>query len=261
MPFPDQPRVKYQQNPLVEVLCQWVFDDKTKAELSNLDAADAAQVHDAIKEKFPLFNIAKKVGIEVNAQQQSVQQHEDEQYEFRSLDNLNKVDLTKDGITLTTAVYSGWESFKGDFLYFIDLGLKPIIGDLGIQRIGLRYKDVIQRAVIGLENEPWTQLVNPYLSNLHHKDNEIAASIIGANSQILIQLPNNQGHLNVAYGLITNAQTSELCFLIDSDFFYEGLLNELSAREYMDRYNLKARNFFRWCISEQLHNALVPKGV
>lgn len=261
MPFPDQPRVKYQQNPLVEVICQWAFDDQTQKAVSTLDAAIAARIHDAIKDRFPLFNIAKRVGLEVNTQQQTVQQRDAEQYEFRSIDSSKKIDLNQNSVTLTTVVYDGWEVFRDDFLYFIDHGLNQAFGSLGVKRIGLRYKDVVQRSSVGLDKEPWNHLINPYLSNLHHEDNEMAVNIIGEQSQIVIALPNQEGRLNVTYGLVTNANSKELCFLIDSDFYYEGQLDDPTTREYMDRYNVKARNFFRWCISDSLHGALAPERI
>ncbi len=66
MPFPDKPRVKYDQNPLVEVVCQWVFDKETCDVVRALDAGSAASIHEAVREKYPQFNISKKIQVEVS---------------------------------------------------------------------------------------------------------------------------------------------------------------------------------------------------
>lgn len=259
MPFPEQPRVKYQNNPLVDVVCQWVFSGKTSG--SELNAVSAAEIHEKIREQFPLFNIAKIVSVEVNPQNQSLNQFEEEQYEYRSADSSKKIDITKNRVTLTTTMYTSWEEFRGDFLSVVDLGIKPIFGDIEISRVGLRYKDIIERSSIQLTEASWDELITPYLSSFYSKENAMANHVVGEQSKIVLSLPENEGRLNITYGLVTNSNTQEQCFLLDSDFYIEGKLDDSAAREFMDRYNIKARNFFRWSITDKLHNLLQPTEV
>ncbi len=172
-----------------------------------------------------------------------------------------KVELDCNSVVLTTSIYPGWEQFRDDFLFFIDQGIGNRFGTLKVARLGLRYKDVIQRSMIGLNDVSWGKLINPYLSNLHNVDDDVAKQLTGEQNLAVFRLPEVNGRLNVNYGLVTNAVNSEQCYLIGRDFIYEGALDELHAREYLDRYNVKARNFFRWCLSERLHGALGPVPV
>lgn len=261
MPFPETSRVKYQINPLVEVCCQWTFDQKTKASLSKLDAGIAAEIHASVRDIFPQFNIAKKIRLEINPELGKASQIEEDQFEFRSADSSIKLDLNKDGVALTASVYPGWESFREHLLLVVNNGISQQFGQLGISRIGLRYKDIVQRSSIGLQDKSWSVLVNPCFLNLHNASDGISDQLVGEHNTAVFDLPNSEGRLNVTYGLVTNSTSGEQCYLIDSDFYLEGVLDGNGAREYMDKYNVKSRNFFRWSISDTLHRALGPVSV
>ena len=69
------------------------------------------------------------------------------------------------------------------------------------------------------------------------------------------------GAVTVRHGLIVNMsqENSQLGYLIDSDFF-DGAPRKSSAVgcfDVLNKFNENARNLFRWCIRERLHEALV----
>ncbi len=258
MPFPQCERVIYSRNPLVEVTCQLDFEPSDGEENPQIRADQAIEIHSGVKNELPQFSIGKKLTVDLNTESKQVISNEEPTYEFISVAQDVKITLTRDFVNLTVSNYSGWEDFSSLLSSFLEQGLYQVIERRGYRRVGLRYKDIIQRSSLGLEGHSWNELLNSYISKLYDEENCISKNIIGEQSSIRVKLEDN-GQLSLQYGLVTNNATREECFLIDGDFFHEGKVNNGSVREYMDKYNLSARNLFRWCITDKVHNALQPQ--
>ncbi len=261
MPFPHQERVVYKSNPLVEVVCQLVFKKPIfKACENNSDAEKLAlEVHEVVRKDLPLFNTIKRIEVELKTESQEVINKDMLAFEFATLDKTSRIILDSESVSIVTNKYLGWENFRGALNKFLETGLAPLVKLDSFRRIGLRYKDVIQRRELNLQECTWDELLNPYISKLYDRTNEIAASIVGEQSILDVKLDDeNAGMLKIHYGLVTNNKTQEQCFLIDGDFFAEGEIKKDDCWDYLDKYNIKARNFFRWCITERLHSALGP---
>ena len=65
----------------------------------------------------------------------------------------------------------------------------------------------------------------------------------------------------IKHGLATVETEKEPCFAIDADFFVEGEMDTINAITILDRFNQGAGRLFRWCIDDQLHEALEPDEI
>lgn len=261
MPFPETKRIKFQNNPLIEVVCQLTFSDKLYSDDESF-SDEALLLHNELKSLLPFFVKAKSISVEIESQQQIVNKTESEIFEFTSKDQASKIILTPDSIALVTNQYESWESFYGIIEFSLSkLEQYPVTQNL--KRIGLRYKDVIEKSKVGLDSScPWSELLNDKITCLM-QDDVISRKISGLQSNFTIDLTDicKKSKMNANYGTVSNSETKEICFMIDCDFSVEGDINSDSTKEYLDAFNVKSRNFFQWCIKEKLYRALQPRDV
>jgi uncharacterized protein (TIGR04255 family) len=257
MPFPQSPRVIYGQNPLIEVICQLRF-----APVLRIAAELPAGFQERIRGRYPLFEqkipeqqlelppaIAKQVKIQLGAPGAVA-------YEFATDDEEWAIVLARDSLSLSTSNYRRWEEFRSN----LSAAWKPFVEEYApgkLTRIGLRYRDVIQRSEVGLTETPWQELLQPYIAS------ELAApgvrgEIEQVAHQIVIRLPEHDGRVRVQHGFATNQETKEECYLIDSDFYSERKTDPADAQAILDYFNQQSGRLFRWCITPRLHEAMRP---
>ena len=83
-------------------------------------------------------------------------------HEFSSEDGQWKINLTRTFIALSTGNYKVWEDFKKK----LEIPLTALIHVYSpsyFSRIGLRYKNVIQRSTLDLAGVSWTKLLRPQI--------------------------------------------------------------------------------------------------
>jgi uncharacterized protein (TIGR04255 family) len=260
MPFESKPRVRFNKNPLIEVVCQLVFIEPIKGieESENL-----VQLHNLIKDKLPLFKKAKSVSLNVNTDNQSVSQIEAPLYEFSSLDESVKVTIEPVSISFVTTDYQSKEIF---FNYISEVynALKSLDLVSSFKRVGLRYRDVIQRSALGddLATTDWPELLREPLVSVFQVKN-LSENILGSQSNFAIKLNDldKDAIMNASFGIVSHAQTHEQCFMIDCDFYKEGFFEYDNAEQFLSKANIKARDFFQWCIKPKLFAALGPESL
>lgn len=253
----DKPRVRFNKNPLIEVVAQFRFalvDDSVHKPETLIS------IHDRVRAELPLFNKVKSLDIHVNTETQSVEQVEQFVYEFSSLNGEIKLSFDGQALTCITNKYSSKENFfKYIFLFYE--ALVDILQVSQITRVGLRYKDVIQRSNLGpdLGNANWQELLNDSLIPLLiNKD--LGDSVSGFQNQFIINITEND-KLQANCFLAKHSKNKELCFVVDSDFYTEGVMGYDAAKDFLNRANVYARNFFQWCIKPKLYDALDPEPV
>lgn len=253
----QKPRVRFNKNPLIEVVAQFRF---ALVDESVHKPETLISIHDKIRANLPLFNKVKSLGIHVNTETQTVDQVEQYVYEFSTLDGDIKLSFDGQVLTCVTNKYSSKESFfKYIFLFY--RALSEVLQLSQITRVGLRYKDVIQRSSLGpdLCNANWEDLLNDSLISMLTND-EFRNSVSGFQNQFIIDITKS-AKLQANCFLGRHSKNKELCFIIDSDFYTEGVMDYDSAKDFLDTANVYARNFFQWCIKPKLYDALEPQPI
>jgi len=256
MIFPQADRVKYDKNPLAEVVLQLSFINRL-GESDGFGDDLLLRFHQLIAKDFPYFVPEDQKTISLELDTESFTQNNSTIYQFISIDRKSKVLVSSDWIAFSTSAYFAWEKFRDEFLKifqdFNSLGEKHVL----FSRAGLRYRDVIERRKLNpeLANSNWTELLSPAVAPY-----SIFGELknIGSYQANLILELEKKGRLVANLGLITNTKTLEQVFLIDGDFFTEGTMDYETVISSIDYFNVEARNFFRWCITEKLHRALQP---
>jgi uncharacterized protein (TIGR04255 family) len=262
MPFPDSERVIYNKNPLIQVICQFRFPA-----ILRIDSELPAEFQERIRDQYPIFR-EKPIG-SGSIPQEIIQQlppaivnsmigEGNKAYEFATDGDFWIVSLTRDFLALTSNQYVRWEQFK-KYLQEPLTALIDIYVPAFFSRIGLRYRNVIDRLDLGLVDATWAELLNPYIAG------ELAATDVGnLGGEILdvtrvthIQL-GERDQVRVQHGLVTD-DSGETRYLIDNDFFTNERTEVSDGLARLDHFNSENRKLFQWCITERLHTAMEPR--
>jgi uncharacterized protein (TIGR04255 family) len=123
-------------------------------------------------------------------------------------------------------------------------------------RIGLRYRDRIDREKLGLQSVPWRELLRPEaLGELG--DDRIEPHVAHILRELLVRLSEDAGHVRVVHGLQRDGE--RLTYIIDSDFFTDKQTDTKAVGNALDAFNRRAGHLFRWYISTRLHDAMDPR--
>jgi uncharacterized protein (TIGR04255 family) len=258
MLFPDKPRVVYGNRPTEEVICQLRFPT-----ILRIDAEPPVVFQERIRGMYPVLT-EKKPDFPVVPQEIMSLISADFRmgkpaYEFASEDGNWKLTLAADFISLTTTEYERWEVFK-EHLEIPFKSLLEIYTPPFFTRVGLRYRDVIRRSTLGLNESPWLELLEPHVAGALSVK-EIAPAVTQVAKNVTFTLPGGSGQLRVRHGLGTRPRSEETCYIIDADFFTSQKREPSHAIDALDKYHTEARLFFQWCITAKLHDALDPQPV
>lgn len=262
MLFPEIRRVIYKKNPLARVICQLRFPPILK-----IDAETPVEFQDCVRKEFPNYSEKIELAMRPHPRVQDPIPHEllsdmlrttgTKNYEFSSEDGQWKINLTRTFIALSTDRYEVWEDFKQK----LDIPLKTLINVYSpshFSRIGLRYRDVIQRSVLDLDGVSWTDLLQAQILGVL-ADSDIGNSVQNLESVYEISLPDGESTVRISTQLTQDRNAGEVCYVIDSDFFKARKTSTNDVIGKLDYFNQHAFRLFRWCITERLHKSMEPQ--
>jgi uncharacterized protein (TIGR04255 family) len=259
MKFPESPRVRYDRNPLVEVICQLRFP-----KILSIETEIPVKFQEDVRSEYPIFQTSRSLELPFLSNSQVTLPPMIGQglvYEFVDKKEEWKLVLSSDFLALSTLNYQKWEDFSTRLSAAIELLVKHY-HPAHFTRVGLRYQDLIIRSEIELQNCPWRNLLQPPILGTFLADNLPEQDFIEALSVFACRLDYNDAILRVRYGLAKkNEISNEPGYLIDSDFYTDKLTEINDATHSLNQFNRESGNFFRWCITEDLQKALKPQPI
>jgi uncharacterized protein (TIGR04255 family) len=259
MAFPDAPRVLYENNPLEEVICQLRFPPILK-----IETEPPAGFQEEIRADYPFYEAKSPLrlpaGLPPNLAQMIVADLPlggQKSHDFDSKDRAWSLNLTREFVALTCRAYDRWENFRERLAGPLG-ALRTQYNPAFFTRVGLRYRNVIRRSRLKLDTTPWSDLLRPAVSGILGAP-ETAGQVKDVRSVFLLDLPEEVGRVQVSSGLAIDGQMNEVVFLIDADFHTEQQTETSHVFPRLNAFNRYARLFFRWCITDRLHNAMRPQ--
>jgi len=260
--FSKQPRCVYRSNPLGQVICQLRFP-----EILTIGANVPVQFQEEIRDRFPRYSVKEEkpaprvTGMPGNLQ--LTQQPATVNYNFLSEDGVWRINLTPKFISLSTSKYTGWE----EFARWLD---KPLASFISIykpayfERIGLRYINFISRNDLGLQGEPFRELISEkYLGIL--ADEDISEGIVGKCS-VDVELNIHGGckaKIHAGPGMVNKngKQDPEVKFVFDQDLYMPGNIQVNLSAGALQTLHSQAFPIFRDAITDRLHEAMEPEEI
>ncbi|MER9167686.1 TIGR04255 family protein [Mesorhizobium australicum] len=252
MRIPQSTRITFSANPLAEVICQIKFP-----RLLEIEQELPVGFHRMIRKKFPEINVRPTVELTFTEPGSQPRQILTSHYDFATADSADRISLTSEFVALTSTKYAGWGSFRDGVLSMLDAA-KKVYDISHISRVGLRYRNIIDRASLGLSNAPWEDLIRREVMGLAgagiFQDDELAELSCTYLASI------ERGTVRINTGLVKRVDTQSSGMLIDTDFATDEKMEAKAdvLTQVLDDYNAKAGNFFRWCITDRLRQALGP---
>jgi uncharacterized protein (TIGR04255 family) len=261
-------RVLYAHNPLAEVVCQLRFGPVGLLD-SNEPESFQAELSGSL---YPTRTTEQPIGITFqfadSGQVAPMPPPPPRLYHYSSQDDSWRITVCSQFVALTCKRYESWDEFLPRMQDIVAIVAK-CYPEASPTRLGLRYKDVIERDPLELDGVPWSQLVQPFLlgpfapgalsEEGHSDDNGIANLLL----QSIIKLDDCM--LLLQSSLLWTPDRQRNAFLIDADFFTEHddcerMLEETDTfRNTLDKLHNNAGALFRRCITEKLHHALGPR--
>jgi len=258
MPFPESPRVIYENNPLTLVICQLRFPA-----ILRIASDQPSDFQDRIRALYPIYrqktipSLPPQV-LEVIANLPFPPPPEGPSHEFVSEDNSRQITLTRDFIAITDSNYQGWEHFL-QAIEMAKQALEDYYNPSFYTRLGLRYRDVIDPLRIEPAPSSFASLLTPAIAGILASE-QLAPHIKQTSSQALIELPDMpDAFLQLRAGLVDVDTDPHQAYEIDADFFISGRSSSDDVLPILRRFNRAAGNFFRWAITSALHEALHPR--
>lgn len=269
MKIADSERVVYQNNPLAEVICQLRFGsigefpdtkrDSLRRRYVDLGYTNCGEEHS--------FGFQQQFGPDGQSVIGPVAMPSVRIQHCTTSDGSWRVSFCQEFVALTCLKYSGWNEFLPRVLD-MTREFEADVPNVKATRLGLRYRDVVERESIGLEGVPWHELIQPFLlgpiapNALCDEQAPQETDVISFMSQTQLRIDDSL--LLLQSSLMSSIDGQRQAFLIDADFFHDESLGTelvfdsaiLSSK--LEKLHVNAGGLFRRGITERLHHALRP---
>lgn len=237
------PEVDYDRTALRTVVCQLQFNP-----ILRIGKEDPVEFQDSIRHSLPLFERREGQMVTFSFGPAPAVEHAPTgaSYLFRSEDGAWTASLSTNALSLETSKYVNF----ADFLERFEALRGPAKAHYDIPsytRLGLRYINVFTPdAFPGV----WLQKFNPALLG-PLSDAQIGTDVMLCQQLLRFELAS--GYLNLRHGLDRNKS-----YTIDLDHAYEDKIDGDEIPKRLGEFNRLIYQAFRWSISNQLHEEMVP---
>lgn len=242
-------RVKYKKNPLAEVIYQLRFPT-----ILSINASEPVAFQEKVKVKFPFYQrLVNTNEININGVKQTM--GKEINYEFVTQDRGTKINLTSSFISISSVRYERWEYFM-KVVEEVRKAFEEVYHPQFYVRIGLRYKDVIDRQVLGLEDKGWTELIQPHILGTINANNQNSLK------QWIVNCEFSDTETNVQtrqiFQLSQKVVTNDLVIVFDCDYFLVDTIQKEKVLGLSNQLHEQSSTFIRSAITGTLHEAMEP---
>lgn len=242
-------RVMYNKNPLAEVIYQLRFPT-----ILSINASDPVAFQDKIRTKFPFYQkLINQNEININGVKQTL--GKDINYEFVSHDKGTKINLTSSFLAVSSVKYNRWEFFR-KLAEEVRAAFEEVYQPPFYIRIGLRYRDVIDRQSLALEDKGWTELIQPHILGTINESNQNSLKQWIVNCEFTD--PATKVQTRQIFQLSQKVGTSYLVIILDCDYFILDTIQRETVLNLSNVLHDKSSTFIRSAITGTLHNAMGP---
>ena len=267
MPFPQSDREIYNNNPLEQVICQLRFPT-----ILSISSERPARFQEEIRHEYPWYaqqgqldvpdlpvEIRGSLPPEIRDALPSFGLAQGPiSYTFENEDRTRAIQLTQDSVAVSEGRYDQWDAFRAEIVR-VESVLREIYAPAFYTRIGLRYRDVLDRRHYDLESVPWAELLNPdFLGALGSE--EIAQDVVQSHTQVLLTIPDVEGgQVILQHGLAVREDDAPPAYVIDADFSTQNRCDHDAAFKAAGKFNRWAGHLFRWATTDYFRTAMAPR--
>lgn len=257
--------VSYRKPILRQVVCQFRFPT-----ILSINESPPVEFQEKIRGEFPGLEetIEKNFQFELSPQSNSIQKpissdqslFNKKNYRFYNKEDNFSINLTDKFIAFSSNSYRVWEDFINYISHTFDVFIslyKPSY----FERIGLRFINLVNRKQLEIEGTKLHEVFKPEISSTLNLIIDNEDGLQGYVNDIRYNFDKDQPELfiHVISKLVSDPIDGEKnCLLFDYDIYSVKQIDINAGKETLQNIHQFSWNFFRWCISEKLHNAMKP---
>ncbi|MGC2162788.1 MAG: TIGR04255 family protein [Silvibacterium sp.] len=255
--FSEYPKVRYAKNPLESVVAEARFPP-----LLRIETEIPAKFQETLRGEFPLFQEIIPLSFATPEIMKIFQSSNvipsAKTFTFTSADGGWSLALNRESISLTCRKYSRWNEFREKWEKTLT-ALHAVYEPQFLLRLGLRYRDVISKGRLGLQDVPWHDLLSRGIVGVVHTP--IEPLLDTSWSQTVFKLQRGNTQVLLQHGLQPIPPSGEKCYIFDADFSTQSRTEPHHALDAFQYFNKRSWYFFRACIADRLHNAMQPESI
>jgi len=243
-------RVQFNKAPLIETIFQIQFP-----EILKISSEAPAVFQELIRSDYP--NLSQSVITNTVARQGQGTKvlPPVKNYDFINAAGNTKVSITNTFVAVSTLNYTKWEEFKTICMDIVSK-MVGVYHPNVIQRVGLRYKDLISRTKWGMERKQWKELIRAeYLGALAEVDENLIPRYV---LDYEVVNPDNGIVTHNHRELVLQRSNLEKSMLIDNDYYKVGVFSSDSVDSIAEDLHNEAGFFFRNVFTQELETAMEP---
>lgn len=184
-------------------------------------------------------------------------------YRLANQETMREILLLPDSLVVITGRYAGWADFRTQISSAIN-ALQVCYEPAFCTRANLRFQSLLRPALYGFTKIQWAALINakalgPF-SLPGHK-----GQLQGSRHEVVVTMPDSSNRFRLTHGFVQYReakqanQPGEPAYLLDLDYFTTQRVEWNDVLSTLDRFEQEAGQFFRLCVTEQFHQAMVGK--
>lgn len=234
---------QYRLSPFLSVTCQIQFPA-----ILTISRELPASFQDKMRKDYPLFQAT----------------HDRKGYRLGSQDAQHELILLPDALTLVSGHYDGWPDFHARIaaaVHALQACYKPAF----CARVSLRFQGLLRPVRCGLTAIQWPALINAAVLGPFALPGQQGA-LQGSRHEVVVALPNSPDRFRLTHGFVEvrepgqTDRRGEPAYLLDQDYFTTQRVEWAALQDTLGRFEQEAGQFFRLCVSEQLHEAMLPQA-
>lgn len=234
---------QYQHSPFLSIACRIQFPA-----ILTINRELPASFQEQVRKNYPLFQATP----------------DRRGYRFGSQDARHELILQPDSLAIMTSHYGGWQDFQAQVAAAVN-ALQTCYEPAFCARASLRFQGLLRPVRCGLTKIQWASLINAGVLGPFALPGQ-QGQLQGSRHEVVVALPNSPDRFRLTHGFVevrepgqTDRQ-GEPAYLLDQDYFTTQRIEWTALQTTLERFEQEAGQFFRQCVSEQLHEAMIPQA-
>lgn len=185
-------------------------------------------------------------------------------YRFGTQDGAKEILLTSESLAVSTIHFTSWREFQENIAAAVE-ALRTCYEPAFCTRVNLRFQGLLRPSRYGVTKIHWASLINAKVLGPFSLPGQ-TGQLQGSRHEVVVTLPPSSNRFRLVHGFVEARepgqanQPGEPSYLLDQDYFttQRGEWSALMAT--LDQFEQEAGRFFRLCVTDQLHQAMVQKA-
>jgi len=185
-------------------------------------------------------------------------------YRLSTQDGVHEILLTPESLAVSTTRFTGWQEFQKKISAAVE-ALRTCYEPAFCSRASVRFQGLLRPKSYGLTKIQWASLINAKVLGPFSLPGQ-NGQLQGSRHEVVVTLPPSSNRFRLVHGFVEARepgqanQPGEPAYLLDQDYFTTQRVEWATLMATLEEFEQEAGRFFRLCVTDQLHQAMVAKA-